>query len=190
MLNHVTGTNTAACLEAISVYETLARLLDYPSDNYLHMAKELRDKLGISHPQAGTSLSEFIVAIESLSLDSLEEMFTRTFDIAPICVPYLSSYAFGEESFERGDLMSKLKEVYANTGFHCGNELPDHIRILLSFLSTLNTQEGQDLVHYVMEKPLGEMLDRLTAAKNPYSILMKTIITILEADFSQEDRNA
>lgn len=178
------------CVSTISVYETLARLLDYPTSDYLPMAKVLRDKLSISHPQAATSFAEFITAIEGLSLDNLEEMFTRTFDIAPICVPYLSSYAFGEESYERGDLMSKLKEAYAQTGFQCGNELPDHLRILLSFLSTLKFQEGQDLVNYVMSKPLSEMLDRLTTAKNPYAMLMKTIITILEADFSQEDRNA
>ncbi|MBX9880172.1 MAG: nitrate reductase molybdenum cofactor assembly chaperone [Candidatus Obscuribacterales bacterium] len=173
-----------------AVLEKIAILFDYPTSSYLETAEDLVNKSRDKYPELSKLLVEFIDALKPLSPEEQEEVFTRTFDIAPICVPYLSSYTFGEESYERGDLMAKLKEIYAIAGFQSGNELPDHIRVTLSFLSTLDDQAGADLVHYVLAKPITEMFDKLKNANNPYSLLMNAVINLLEVDFSQEDRNA
>lgn len=170
-----------------TIYGDLAELLDYPAIDYLERVRILADDLAVKHPEASSHLLNFAEALSGARTEEQEEIYNRTFDIAPICNPYLSSYFFGEESFERGNLMANLDGAYKKCRFEFTGELPDHLRVVLRFLSRLNFEESSDLVNYVMSKPVREMIDRLAISNNPFTNLLRAINSVLETDFPKEE---
>jgi nitrate reductase delta subunit len=75
--------------------------------------------------------------VKSVSITDLEELYTSTFDVNPVCFPYPGFHLFGE-NFNRADFLVKLKQKYQEHGFIApDHELADHLAITLQFLSTL-----------------------------------------------------
>jgi len=164
-----------AIVDTANVCASLAELLDYPSAELTDKIRICREKLSSQHPEVCASIEEFLARVSELPQDVLEETYTRTFDMAPICVPYVTSYIYGQESFDRGKLMSGLAEAYSRIGFETGGELPDHIGLLLRFAPFLDQDELADLVQYCLREPLGEMVQSLQNANSPYAPLMRAI---------------
>lgn len=157
----------------------LATLLEYPSSDYLDKVRDCRERLASPYPEASALLDEFLVAASKYTLAELEEIYTRTFDMAPVCLPYVASYIFGDENFHRGKLMAGLVDAYARLGFDTGGELPDHLALLLRFAQRLNKAEFADLVEYCLKKPVGEMVEKLQEADNLYAPAMRAIHVVL-----------
>lgn len=131
-------------------YSIMAKLLEYPrrQSNTLSLAERLRKKLdsiGVKN-----NLSEFIHFVENSDLGAVQEEYVRTFDLSPICYPYLSHHIFGE-SYKRGEYMVELKEIYRSLGYSPPEgELPDHIAVVMDFLSRIAEENRRDfLVKYV-----------------------------------------
>jgi nitrate reductase delta subunit len=162
-----------------STCASLSTLLEYPSLDYLDKVRSCRDRLVSPFPEASELVQEFLGAASGHTLEELEEIYTRTFDMAPICLPYVASYIFGDESFDRGKLMTGLVDAYARLGFDTGGELPDHLALLLRFAGHLDEAEFADLVEYCLEKPVGEMVDKLQGADNLYAPAMRAIQLVL-----------
>jgi nitrate reductase molybdenum cofactor assembly chaperone len=166
------------------VYSSLSKLLEYPQAG----TKWLNDidtgcrLLQAECLPASKLVEEFREAVTKFSQAEMEETFTRTFDLAPVCLPYVSSYVHGNESYDRGDFMAKLVDLYDKYNFKVEGELPDHLAVLLRFASSLNGDERTDFVRFCLLEPVQQMAESMKDRANPFSHLMQAIYVVLQTD--------
>jgi nitrate reductase assembly molybdenum cofactor insertion protein NarJ len=154
----------------------LGRLLSYPKgdfDDVLNQAVESVDNL---------HLLAFRTAINPLTHDEREELYTSTFDVTPRCVPYTSIHLFGEENFKRGEFMAALHNQYEQADFDTRGELPDHIAVLLRYASTLGEPARRELVEFCMLRPLEKIIQSLPE-DHPYLHILNATDETLRAQY-------
>jgi nitrate reductase delta subunit len=173
-----------------TIAPALAGLFDEPGDDWSEQLRLVRNLLADHAPEARANVDRFMEDIEGLSPDALRELHTRTFDLAPICVPYLTVHLFGEESFKRAGLMSGLTEAYRAAAFESNGELPDHLALVLRFAPCMDPEEWNDLVQFVLKPALKSMAAPLTNAENPYRHLLTALHDLLAPDFTPEKFDA
>jgi nitrate reductase molybdenum cofactor assembly chaperone len=127
----VTGAST---LHESRVLGLFADLLEYPRSDVAQTARDCRDLVAEDSPEAAKLLGQFVVFAERTPQDTIEEIFTATFDLNASCHPYVGYHMFGE-AYQRSALLLELKDRFRVRGFDPGVELPDHIAVLLRFMS-------------------------------------------------------
>lgn len=170
-----------------SIWSDLGALLAYPHDELGDQLLEMREAFTAICPEAAEAISDFLGEVGGLSLDRVEEIYTRTFDLNPQCVPYVSVHLFGEENFKRSQLMAGLAEAYSKAGHTWGGELPDHIAVILCFAPNFSDEEWRDVVQFCLLAPLGKMIRQLERSANPYRHLLRAIQLTLAADTRSEN---
>ena len=130
-------------------------------------------RLAAATPTAAAAAEAFCAEVRDLSLDALGEIYTRTFDVMPSCVPYLSVHLFGEESFHRARLMSGLHEALHAARVDARGELPDHLAVVLRAAPALDPDLWADLVDFVVRASLHAMSELLATTDNPYRHLLR-----------------
>ena len=60
----------------------------------------------------------------------LEELYTRTFDLNPVCTPEVGWHIYGEQ-YRRGRFLVQARELLKIVGVDERGELPDHLMSLL-----------------------------------------------------------
>jgi nitrate reductase molybdenum cofactor assembly chaperone NarJ/NarW len=139
------------------LYRLLADLLEYPSGDYAARARRCLDLAGGLRPEAAIRFAAFVDFVESTPRARLEESFTAAFDLQPAFSPYVGHHIMGDNP-KRSMLMARLQEVYRSRGFDWGSELPDHVSIVLRFLSTLEDEsEARDLVEVALSPAFQKM---------------------------------
>jgi nitrate reductase delta subunit len=156
-----------------------AELLEYPtlatSLKAGHCCSRLRDFM----PEAAGVLEGCYSQMEKQSLQKLEELYTVTFDMQPVCYPYVGYQLFGE-SYKRGAFMAQLNEAYHAADYSAGQELPDHISIILRFLA-LDVQDRQgDFCRSLLKEGLIPALEKMlkpfdAQSENPYAGLLTAL---------------
>ncbi len=104
--------------------------------------------------------------MDSQSLGSLQEAYTGIFDINSLCSPYIGYHLFGED-YKRSLLLTGLKEKFRFFGFDQPyDEMPDHLSVILKFLSTL-TDEGfyGELIEEALKPSVEKMLSEINPDK-------------------------
>lgn len=145
----------------------LAPLLEYPTEHYKEVLEDSCTALKERCPEACATLLKFKKEIDCLSKEELEEIYTRTFDVAPVSSPYISVHLYGDENFDRGNLMATLASKFEERGFKNNTELPDHLAVLLRFSEYLTDEELDELVEHCLREPLENMLKALKGTKSP-----------------------
>src|SRR5512141_850482 len=115
-----------------SIFETLADLLDYPGAN--------RESLlgpGVRAIAARADVldlfDEFRDETTTLSFSELQELYTRTFDLNPVCGLDIGYHLFGE-NYKRGVFLANLRETEEPFELGQGHQLPDYLPVLLRLL--------------------------------------------------------
>lgn len=117
------------------VLHLFAQMLEYPRPGLAAAAAECRDLVSSTTPEAVALLSVFHAFAEEAPPGQLEEFYTSAFDLDATCYPYAGFHLFGE-SYKRSIFMIGLKERYRDCNFVMpGNDLPDHVAVILRFLS-------------------------------------------------------
>ncbi|GAB4494638.1 MAG: hypothetical protein Fur0016_17460 [Anaerolineales bacterium] len=165
-----------------SLYSLFADLLSYPSGDLFSQAEACLGGLRSVHPEAAEELQAFCVGVHTLPVEKIEELYTVTFDMQPVCYPYAGYQLFGE-SYKRGAFMAQLNEAYHALGFSAGEELPDHLAVILRFLAldAANRQGEfcQTLLIQGLIPALDKMLNSFAEAQNPYARLLKALQLLL-----------
>lgn len=148
----------------------LGELFAYPGEDYRERVATARalcaERCGAE--LAARALATFERVVDELPVDDLRDLYTRTFDLTPRCVPYLSVHLWGQESFKRARLMTGLDEAYRRAGIDRGGELPDHLGLVLRSAHAFAPEEWDELVSLCLATPLAAMLGELQEAANPY----------------------
>jgi nitrate reductase delta subunit len=161
---------------------SLGYLLEYPTPDIWSQTAQWRSAFSPSSWIAGSHVADFQKDVAAMSLEQLEEIYTRTFDMAPLCNPYITAHLYGDENFERGTFMTRLNERYEKEGFSIkGGELPDHLRVILQFAPHFSPEELSEIVEFCLLTPVKGMVDSLKDQSNPYYHLLKAVLTILQS---------
>lgn len=164
----------------------LGLMLQYPRTGFAQKIETLSSSVASAYAKSARDLAQFTDACNKKSLTEFEEIYTRTFDLAAICSPYVTGYIYGDENYDRGTLMATLSEKYKELDFEAAGELPDHLSLLLQFCSLLDQEALDELISFCLLKPVSEMSDRLKDSENPYRFLIAAIFSVLEADSGGE----
>lgn len=162
-----------------AILERYGVLLQYPNARSLSLAATLLGVVQSNAPEAAECLSAFLAEGRPLSLESLQEHYTRAFDLAPQAVPYLSVYLFGAESTQRGQFMAGLSLSYALQGLDPGKELPDHVSLVLRYAPLAPEEEWNELRQWCLPPPVKQMARDLEKAQNPYRHVLNALVAFL-----------
>jgi nitrate reductase molybdenum cofactor assembly chaperone NarJ/NarW len=165
------------------LYEVFAGLLEYPDGRLPPLAADGAARVGASHPEAGARLAAFRDFLAAAAPGRIEELYTVAFDLQPVSSPYVGHHLFGENTRKRGAFLVRLKEIYAAEGFSPGNELPDHLAVVLRFLATgCDPVEERVLVEDGLVPALRAMGGAFRDGGNPYGDIIAALLGVLSPD--------
>ena len=145
--------------EMRQLHQCFARMLEYPAGGTLQAAVKAQGLLMDENPEAAALLKEFHEYAESLPPGRLEEVYTGTFDLDAACHPYVGYHLFGE-TYKRSAFLVELKQRFNAEGFvFSQSELPDHLAVILHFLTVT---KDQTLAEEIARDALLPVLDRMT----------------------------
>jgi nitrate reductase delta subunit len=184
-----------AVIEATRVQELLAELVKYPEAGYHEHVTECRRALAEAHPAVAPLLDDFARAIAPLSTEDLQELFTRTFDLNPVCSLEIGWHLFGE-NYDRGALLVKMRQELRRYGLAESAELPDHLTHALVLLGRMEPERAQEFATACVLPALEKMLaafagkaegkdsisaEALTPNRTPYLNVMQAIERVLHS---------
>jgi len=151
--------------------KAMSALLSYPSAELQDAACELITALGqdnLLEPRHVTDLTALIQEIADRDIYDMQERYVALFDRSRTLSLNLFEHVHGE-SRDRGGAMVNLLENYRAAGFEPDtSELPDHLPVLLEFLSM---------------RPLDEVLEILADAAHILEVL-QTRLTRRESNYA------
>ncbi len=172
--------------EIVPLLEDLAvigRLFQYPRRSFSQLQELNSLFLSSRARRLLRERSESIVeAFSCLSLAQIEESYTRAFDLAPLAAPYLSAYIYGDENFDRGSFLAALTERFRVAGYEFGQELPDHLAVVLIGLRFLELDEVRDLIDFLILPAVREINQRLDSSEGPYKHLTAYLLQLIDFD--------
>jgi len=125
-------------------YASVARMLDYPAGKEGMLADHGTVSRFLRIREIESPLAPFARFVESSALERLQEEYVATFDFNPAVALYLGHHLFGDHQ-KKGAYLIRLKQEFGRRGFApSGNELPDHLPLVLGFLACLarNAEDG------------------------------------------------
>jgi nitrate reductase delta subunit len=173
-----------ACDTTGDLYRLFADLLDYPSPALARQAQQAVAAMGTG--QAAALLRGFCDLTAKASPAQMEELYTNTFDVQAACYPYVGYHLFGD-SYKRGMFMAQLNAGYREKGFSTGKELPDHVAVILRFLSTAPDDEfGQALLCEGLIPAVDTMARAFDEhSDNPYAGVLRALVLVLHSPSDQ-----
>ena len=127
----------------INHYQKLARLFQYPKNDYKERVKEAETVLTELYPETLTSFKQFSDFVFNSSHDEITEIFTRTFDVQAITTLDVGYVLFGDD-YKRGELLVNLNREHREAANECTDELADNLANLLSLLPKMQNHDIRD----------------------------------------------
>lgn len=174
-----------------TVYDLFADLLGYPTMVTPMKAGFCYERLKTVQAEVSGSFEHFYTEMENQSLEKMQELYTVTFDMQPVCYPYLGYQLFGE-SYKRGAFMAQLNEAYHAAGYSTEQELPDHIAVVLRFIGLNPDNRKSDFCQSLLKEGLIPALEKMLKtfgerSENPYfgllSALHQFLVSTPEKEF-------
>ncbi len=171
------------------VYELLGVLLSYPGDDYLAAAEECVQLLDAAGSPLEHAMDRFVDRLRPLTTSELQELFTVTFDLNPVCSLEVGWHLHGD-AYDRGEFLVTMRQLLRRVGVEEGNELPDHLAHLLTALPRLDREEANALVATALLPAAEKMLPALAAKHNPFEHLLTAVLALLNDEVWPQARAA
>ena len=169
-------------------FKALSVLLSYPSADLKAAAGEIGEVLegeGILSKNALAAIQPLLADMERLDVYDLQERFVLLFDRSRTLSLNLFEHVHGE-SRERGPAMVDLLDTYRAGGFDLvSTELPDHLPILLEFLSTRPLDEAKEMLEDAGHI-LAALAERLHRRTSPYAAVLAALAEFAGVEASSE----
>ena len=131
------------------IYKALAALLAYPSQELVAALPEIGaaiDRNAKLRRRDRRALSALLAELAAADLLDAQERYVALFDRGRATSLNLFEHVHGD-SRDRGQAMVDLRATYARSGLELtANELPDHLPVLLEFLSTQPDAVAHDML--------------------------------------------
>jgi len=165
-----------------SLYKAFASLLEYPDAGWHERLDAIWEQLASESPTAIGPLLEFTRDVGDLALTGLEERYTQTFDLNPVCTLDIGYHLFGE-NYKRGIFLANLRDTERRFELEEAGQLPDYLPVLLRLLDKLEDRElRQALISDCIIPALGRMIETLCQAGSPYRGLVMSLEQLLRME--------
>lgn len=114
----------------------------------------------------------------SLSATEIEELYTRTFDINPVCSLEVGWHLYGED-YNRGTFLVAMRGLMRSLGVEEGSELPDHLGSVLRVLGRMEPGQATPFAREYVLPAIGRMLEGFGEAPNPYRAVLEQVDAFL-----------
>lgn len=169
--------------------KAMSLLLSYPTVELQQSMPAIRKLVAADRRLSGgprRSLDAMAARIASGEIYELEEQYVTLFDRTRSLSLNLFEHVHGE-SRDRGSAMVSLVETYRDGGFEpASSELPDHLPVLLEFLSTRPAEEAKEIL-----SDAGHILEalrtRLARRNSDFACVLAALLRISRA---RPDRQA
>jgi len=172
-------------------FKALSALLSYPSRDLQQAVPAIRTVLGegVLPEAAVTALEPLLASLETQDIYDLQERYVLLFDRSRTLSLNLFEHIHGE-SRDRGGAMVDLLETYRAGGFDlAGPELPDHLPVLLEFLSTRPIAEAREMLadagHILVA-----LAERLARRGTAYAAVLEGLVAFASANPETEEAQA
>lgn len=168
-----------------SKYSLLAKLLDYPQEGFVEEINEIQLYLNDYSDDLSLVLEPFTGFVTRSSLDEVQELHTRTFEVQAITTLDLGYLLFGDD-YKRAELLVNLNREHKLVSNDCRGELADHLPNVLRLTSMLADDLLKDelirkLIHPGLKKMIREFNPMNLNKKNEvYERHHKTLIDFPE----------
>ncbi len=160
--------------------KSISLILSYPTRDLQKVMSEIGGILA-SDPRltaaARRALRPLVEELGGRDIYELEEQFVMLFDRSRTLSLNLFEHVHGE-SRDRGGAMVSLLETYREGGFEpATSELPDHLPVLLEFLSTRPFAEAQEILAdaaHIFEA----LAARFERRESPYAAVFAALIQL------------
>jgi nitrate reductase molybdenum cofactor assembly chaperone NarJ/NarW len=172
----------------IMSFKAASALLSYPSIALQEAVPEIRALLAEEQIFPALSLVAFeplLLSLEQWDIYDLQERYVLQFDQSRTLSLNLFEHVHGE-SRDRGSAMVNLLETYRAGGMELeSTELPDHLPVLLEFLSTRQESEAKEIL-IEAGHILATLSERLKRRESPYAAILAALAIYAEADSKTE----
>ncbi len=160
--------------------KALSLLLTYPSPELQAAMAEIGGVLAAETrltAQARRELRQLVESLRDGDSYALQERYVTLFDRSRALSLNLFEHVHGE-SRDRGGAMVSLLETYRAGGFEPASwELPDHLPVLLEFLSTRPEQEARDTLADAAHI-FDALAARLGRRTSPYAAVLAALLQL------------
>lgn len=168
----------------MAIYALFADILDYPNPAIAARACDCVIKLADESPDAAELMNQFQTEQARMTLGDLLELYTSTFELQPDCTPNLGFHLFGNDA-RRNMFMAQLKQRLEANRIALGNELPDHLSLILRLLEREQSEEERTvLIEDCLVPAISRMLDVLGqhAQRNAYEHALRALLLVLRKE--------
>lgn len=170
--------------------EMLALLLEYPGTENEALVQECCSRIAEDFPESNESsvrnmLEEFRTRMVDRERGDLEDLYTRTFDLNPVCSLDVGWHLYAE-NYDRGAFLVSMRESLRRHGIDEATELPDHLPLVLRLLARMPAEERSALIEESLLPALRKMIDGFGEGDNPYGFIMRAIETILRGTIHRQ----
>jgi nitrate reductase molybdenum cofactor assembly chaperone len=162
-------------------YHLLAALFEYPSADFPQSVRDIKAFLDGNYSKASVNLDRFLTLLPSTDLLTMQELFTRSFDVQAATTLDIGYVLFGDD-YKRGEMLANLNREHLEAGVDCGTELADHLPNLLRLMAAHQDEELiNDLANEILGPALRQMIgefsaDRIEKRNVSYQKHYKTLI--------------
>ena len=130
----------------------------------------------LSYPeQSGARAAlESFPGFAAIEATELEELYTRTFDINPVCSLETGWHLFGED-YNRGAFLVRMRGLLRQHGVKEGAELPDHLESALRVLPAMGAEDASDLAREFILPAVMKMRTPFEKNDNPYGAVLAEV---------------
>ncbi|WP_372884279.1 nitrate reductase molybdenum cofactor assembly chaperone [Shimia sp.] len=169
-------------------FKALSALLCYPSVELKEAAGAIGEVLrqeNILSPASVSAIQPLLDDLETMDIYELQERYVILFDRSRTLSLNLFEHVHGEGR-ERGSAMVDLLETYRAGGYDLtSTELPDHLPILLEFLSTRPLDEAKEILQDAGHI-IAALAERLNRRESIYAAVMAGLAEFAEISQSAE----
>ena len=119
-----------------------------------------------------------------LGVSELEELYTRTFDINPVCSLETGWHLFGED-YNRGAFLVRMRGLLRQHGIEEGAELPDHLESALRVLAVMDAGDAADMAREFILPAVLKMRTPFKEGDNPYGAVLAEVERFLRATYGE-----
>jgi nitrate reductase assembly molybdenum cofactor insertion protein NarJ len=162
-------------------YHALADLFEYPDSEYPQRVRKVIDLLDGNYAPAVVELEQFLELLPAGELTTMQELFTRSFDVQAITTLDIGYVLFGDD-YKRGELLANLNREHQQVKNDCRMELADHLPNILRLIGKLQQNELLDeLIEEIVAPAVAIMIrefapDHIDRKNENYRTHYKTLI--------------